>query len=348
MSGDRQHFLPRFLLRGFNSRPESKDAAFTWVFRSALAPFESNIINVGISKDFYTIDGDPALDDLITKMEDRFGNYVNELRARDSENKLLDPDIPELITHLILRSKHLRDAFQRSAFYMIDALLRILERPGAMEELILNYAKTHPEVIWQEIEPSLKGRRITKRNKARILKLITDHLAPLLLKAQLPQLDVFVEKFKAHIRSEKFAQSIKQSHIKSLVEKNTLPQARVDYVRALNWFLVIRDPWSFILGDVAVVSKIGSSGSLKSLPDVSDQVIYIALPLSDTHLIVGVKGNGLPNHELEHINTDIASLSHEFFVSKTNTEREKAYFTVLGTYSDLIAEAALQEIVDEV
>jgi hypothetical protein len=51
MSGERQHFLPRFLLRGFDSRTDGREM-YTWVFRREREPFEPNIINVGVSKEF--------------------------------------------------------------------------------------------------------------------------------------------------------------------------------------------------------------------------------------------------------------------------------------------------------
>jgi Protein of unknown function (DUF4238) len=53
MAGERQHFLPRFLLKGFASR-QSRQQFYTWVFQKGKEAFETNILNVGLAKNFYT------------------------------------------------------------------------------------------------------------------------------------------------------------------------------------------------------------------------------------------------------------------------------------------------------
>ena len=138
MPGERQHFVPRFLLKGFASRTEGKDS-YTWVFRRGKPPFETNIINIGVSKEFYSLDGHAELDDWITNIEDKFATYVDELRSHTTETELQNSKIPELVTHLLFRTKYFRDAFRRSAEYVFNAVVQALERPENLENLILNH-----------------------------------------------------------------------------------------------------------------------------------------------------------------------------------------------------------------
>jgi hypothetical protein len=52
MAGDRQHILPRFLLKGFASRIEG-EKIYTWVYPRNSPPVEANIRKVGVEKHFY-------------------------------------------------------------------------------------------------------------------------------------------------------------------------------------------------------------------------------------------------------------------------------------------------------
>lgn len=68
----RQHYLPRFLLRGFCSR-ESKGSQYVWVHTSSRRAYETNIENVGVEAGFYDLDGDNSVDGHITQNEGQLG-----------------------------------------------------------------------------------------------------------------------------------------------------------------------------------------------------------------------------------------------------------------------------------
>lgn len=69
MAGSRHHVIPRFLLRGFASRVTSKankkENIFVWVHSKGKAPYECNIVNVGVEREFYG-QGAQSVDDEIT------------------------------------------------------------------------------------------------------------------------------------------------------------------------------------------------------------------------------------------------------------------------------------------
>jgi len=343
MVNERQHFLPRFLLKGFASRREGKDV-YTWVFRRGSLPFETTIINIGVSKKFYDLDEDNhQLDDMITDIENTFATCIDELRSQTSEGQLLEPEIPELVTHLMLRTKYLRDSFSRSANYLFDALLSAMKRPDVFEKALLNHLKTHPEEFWNQMPGSQHS---TRKQKAVFMKSVVS-LMPALLREQQPQIAMILDSTKQYI-SANLERLAKNSHVKALTT-NLLPEARVDFARELNWFLIIREKGTFILGDVGVVSKIERKGRLKPLPDVSDQVEQIWLPISDTHLVTGLKTNQeMVELDIEVINQGTSSLSHDFFISSKISEYEDRFAEVLGTNSGIFSDEELEKIVQEV
>ena len=112
MAGKRQHFMPRFLQQGFASRVKN-DETYTWVFRKGALPFEANITKVGVESEFYNENEDTEADDLITKDEaTKFAGLVRAIRDGEPSS-LSDPRLPQLIAHLEIRTRHLRQNFVR-------------------------------------------------------------------------------------------------------------------------------------------------------------------------------------------------------------------------------------------
>src|SRR5689334_9268550 len=116
MAGKRQHFVPRFLQAGFASK-KTADQVFTWVHRKDRPPFESNTLNVGVEREFYSIGTDTAADDAITDIEDSFSTLVRTLRDCAAQ-PVSDPKIPQLISHLEIRTRHLRQSLISATDYL--------------------------------------------------------------------------------------------------------------------------------------------------------------------------------------------------------------------------------------
>jgi len=68
MAGNRQHFIPQFLLKGFASR-KARSNLFCWVYRKNIKPFETNITKIGVERKFYVESEDTTLDESITGAE---------------------------------------------------------------------------------------------------------------------------------------------------------------------------------------------------------------------------------------------------------------------------------------
>lgn len=66
MSGRRHHYLPRFLQRPFAHRQNGKES-YVYAHHSARGAYPSNVMNLGLERDFYGSPEDTTLDDEITK-----------------------------------------------------------------------------------------------------------------------------------------------------------------------------------------------------------------------------------------------------------------------------------------
>lgn len=343
MAGERQHFLPRFLLKGFASRSEG-DNSFVWVFRKDSPPFEANITKVGVSNRFYNLRDNNELDKLITDTEYKFVNCVDGLRLLVSDSEVKNAEIPEFITHMLLRTKYFRDSINKSTRFAFEALLTAMKRPDIIEKVILKDIKSNPDEFLKKVLPDMKGHNLSTKQKGQLLMTILK-MTPDILHQNFPQLLEFIDTVREYIRTN-FQRLATEAHVKAMM-KSINPQLRIDFARRLNWFIIVRQAGSFVLGDVGVVSIIGAEGRLKSLPDVSDDVQQMWLPIGDTHLLIGAKE--LPVYlNNEEINIGTASLSNDFMISSRNSEYEKLLAETLGTRPGLITDNELENLVKEV
>jgi hypothetical protein len=341
MSGDRQHFLPQFLSRGFASKARKKQF-YIWVFRRGTAPFEANTLKIGLSNKFYTSGNDYALDDLITQMENKFGYYVDSLRHQTHERELDSAEAPELITHMAFRTKHLRDLFQKPSEYFLNASVDAFSRNDVLEQMVIKEIKSNSEKFVKKL---FKGQKLSKRERRRRVDALIG-TSPAFAENYLHPMKMVMAKFKEQL-SMKLPELIKQGHIKALTKNPLPPKITVDFARQFQWFLVVRENAHMILGDVGVVMKTGtgSDAKLQSLP--VENVDQLWLPISDTHVIMGVKDRALISYDFDLLNSETAAISSDFFVSKTNTEREARYASLQATRSTPFTDDLLQEIVSE-
>jgi len=106
MSGRRHHYLPRFLQRPFAHRQNGKEF-YVHAHHSARGAYPSNVMNLGLERDFYGSPEDTTLDDEITKGEQHLAQTVNKLN--DGQEVPVD-DIASLIAALSFRTKAMRKA----------------------------------------------------------------------------------------------------------------------------------------------------------------------------------------------------------------------------------------------
>jgi hypothetical protein len=174
MAGNRQHILPRFLLKGFASRVERK-GIYTWVYSKERGPFETNIINVGVEKYFYGGDGELNVDDDITDFEGEYAPLLDELREHEGQVEISDPRIANLITHLVVRTKHIRESLRESSEFMIQKISKHLSDFANLKAAMLSQAgiKEFKKTL-KDMQASRSVRRKSQKLAKRILPGLID------------------------------------------------------------------------------------------------------------------------------------------------------------------------------
>ncbi|MGH9970586.1 MAG: DUF4238 domain-containing protein [Pyrinomonadaceae bacterium] len=343
MAGNRQHILPRFLLKGFASRIE-REKIFTWVSRKGTKPFETTVENVSVEKYFYGKQGELSADGKITELEAGYARLINEIRGMGDSNQVIDPALPDFVAHLVVRTKQLRQFFRESADYLLDELTNYLSEPANLKRLLLS----RPTTIEEELGRLMKNIDLPEELKE-MLPALVEHYAPTLLDEGMPEFRSTLKGLMADMK-QMLPKAIKEGHIKSLAN-HPVPETRSDSYRTLKWF-VLRSQSPLILGDTGCLFEIEGQRRFKPSDDKGDQIVNIYLPIASHRLLVGTSHASVPLVDVTEVNNAIAKCAYEYFVSSTSCETVDDLTASIGLWSGLLTknemETLLAEIVEDI
>ena len=93
-------------------------------------PIELNVTKIGVEKDFYG----KELDDRITELESGFASLADDLRARSGP--VDKPEIADLVAHLTLRTRALRQSAIELARKMTDRIRDHVSQPCVIKAAV--------------------------------------------------------------------------------------------------------------------------------------------------------------------------------------------------------------------
>jgi hypothetical protein len=343
MSGKRQHFIPRFLQSGFASHMNG-DEIFTWVYRKDTQPYNTNTANTGVEGHFYFQDDDNQADDDITSAEGGFCELVYALRNGSEEATADSGALAELIAHLEIRTRHLRQSFSNTSGAVMEEMLRFMDDRQAFGDFMKRRLMNDPSIVRNAITDELR-----KRN-------LPDSLLPQLLDASLSQpfveqvlpslladLPLMIDQFRSALPHIVESAS-KSGHIKAL--KQTLsPQAKIDQYRALNFCLFHSTKVMFPLGDAPIIFRLNGDRPFKTFSEKNDLIQSVYLPLTPSLILVGRIDEYMP--ELSQIPIAVAQCSLEYFISDSQSKANDALHPHIGKNAHLLTEDQIKNLITE-
>ena len=264
MPSTNEHYIPKFLLKGFASSTR-RNQVYTWLFRHCLEPIETNTRNIGSEFDFYAGIANRNADTAIKPLERELAKYVGKLRRVTKEIRLTDTIVPELVVHVMLRNNCLRQAMIR----LVQKTTEIMKARMQNQETLPRYAlKAFSQRPAEFIAAFQEGARMAGLDQQWSLSMLDGLFRnPPIYRLQAEISSEMEEYFKDLnvFLSKNFAEFAKTSHVEGLLTA-TLPTQWVEAIEDWNWFLVIRDKGTFILGDVGPLFKVNGSTQYRSLP----------------------------------------------------------------------------------
>lgn len=321
MGGDRQHFLPRFLMKGFASRIDGKKV-FVWLYRKDAVAREESTRNVGLKRGFYETGQDTA-DPEITAAEGPMGDLVHHLRDLPTGSTVDGAEVSEMVAHLVARTKHIRDSVETLGDLALERFDEFLSSGQDFTRMVLDSPR-----IKQQILAGIPAflRPMAMQDFPSLLKMLEQACGPAL---QAMVLDAMSQARKG------IPELAKKSHVE-LLRRGLAPEARVENYRELSWY-VIDVPIPMILGDVGVLFETAGPRRFKPYDEKGDLVIGAYLPISGQRLMVGLRLDRPPTPSPEEIRVAYAGACREFFVGSVLSEELKQLQPLLGTESEMMS-----------
>ena len=128
MAGKKQHFIPRHFLKPFVA-PGGGD--HLWVYRKGhMSPIRVARRDAAAQNCFYSkpsVDRSPTLDEMVTDYETNLHRKVDSIRRLELGDAIDSQVIAEVVTHLAVRSSHLRGTVSEAIVTIVNALQNLVD-----------------------------------------------------------------------------------------------------------------------------------------------------------------------------------------------------------------------------
>lgn len=324
MAGRGQHYIPRFLQRGFICNNQEQVYFYSKIKKEVI---KTNIGNIGLGRDFYSSPEDTYLDDVITEHENKIiSPLIDVLRSIESDNIVDSSTATTLISHFITRTKYIRDLCSEACKSTLDILESQIATKKAEEEFIKNFVQS--DMFKEELKKEFKQQKLISDD------LLINSLCTQMAKNphEFPIINQAIEAMKAVYQKlqNDHLEMIKKSHKKALI--NLLESSNVKYSQYENfiWHLKIYPDDSIILSDnIAMTYNTETKKVYPPFFTNKDDNTQIYMPISHNKLLVGTQ-NHSPILEVDQINEYMISISSNFFIASIFNEGYEHQIQLIG------------------
>ncbi|ENZ9765821.1 DUF4238 domain-containing protein [Escherichia coli] len=336
MAGNRQHFIPRFLQRGFSN--EKKGKYFTNWYRKDC--FKENMIveNIGLENKFYSHYGDSIVDRKITENETySYSRILNSL-VDGTYNLDNRKDLAEFIYHMEIRTKNLRENMIDSWAYFSEQLKnRLLDK-----ETLIDYFKRNPKLLKESLQNELNKLPIPASLHGQYNSMFFDDIQLWLPSAAEKILSIVVPKFEQEIIS-KIPEIVKKVQLDVLVSSK---DKKSNIYKNMH-YRVLKTNQPLILGDSIVIFEVSGERKFKPFYESNDDLKCIYIPL-DSYSLLYATPNPEDKPNVDGINKAIAQCSFDFFISKFHSDECQIFRSEIGKNAFIVTTEYIDEILSKI
>lgn len=337
MAGRGQHYIPRFLQRGFICNNQEQVYFYSKIKNEVI---KANISKIGVGRDFYSGPEDTYLDDVITENENKIiYPLVDVLRDIESDNIVDSNTAITLISHFITRTKYIRDLCSEACKSTLDILESQIATKKAEEEFIKNFVQS--DMFKEELKKEFKQQKLISND------VFIDDLCAKMAKNphEFTILNQAIEAMKAVYQKlqNDHLEMVKKSHKKALTNFLESSDTKYDQYKNFIWHLKIYPDDSIILSDnIAMTYNTETKQVYPPFLTNQDNNTQIYMPISHNKLLIGTQNNS-PILEVEQINEYMISISSNFFIASIFNERYEHQIQLIG---NKVREQIQQEILE--
>ncbi|WP_177327194.1 DUF4238 domain-containing protein [Pseudomonas sp. WCS374] len=306
MAGIYQHFIPRFLQKGFRI-PSNGAEVRSWLYDRRREARPTNLKAIGMEGYFYAVETEPDLDDKITVAEEKvYAPLIDRLRRGELDGQFIT-GVPDLLAHFEIRSRHVRQNLESAGDACIGYILQRMADPRLLSELLRPHLHLASPVFAQAIENMGNADQVKQLLQLRPELLTGEFFGPFfqMAAAQIAALGPGIK--------DVIARAVKQSHIR-VMSDSVSPEKRADCFRALSYSLETYAPGDLPLGDSIVLFHVEGERAFRPFLDKSDELIHVILPLASNLYLMGTSDvyQGPPTYDLPR---EIARCSMDYFIA---------------------------------
>lgn len=336
MSGKKQHYIPKVLLKEFRANQRGKYGQ-AFVYKSGKVPYLSSIADIAAERYFYSDLGDgtsKTLDDRITDYENTLTSLLRSLQDI-ANGRLADPLVSaEVVAHLSIRGAYLREMFSSGARQLIQGTSDSWSDPDIVRAILFLDEFEGTPIFVASIDNEIEKIRHTLPSGFPI-----PLLKRLLLYFARESFDSFHESFFPSIDTAlkqlvpQVSGAMRSGHAR-VFDTSMAPDKRVSDLATLSWH-VHRSETALILPDCVAVSVDKTWTSMQPyLMESIDNVGAIMLPLAFDKMLVGLPVGASENRANFDFNSHAAGCSAVFFVSSEDSGDVRALADNIGNVTD--------------
>lgn len=323
MSGQKQHYIPQCLLKGFEA-PSTGKTQKVWVFKKGQPPYISPTQDVATERHFYSElskDGTLTLDDRITQYETELGSLLNLLHEAPLDSTIDATIAAEVITHLTIRGAYLRDLFSLGVKQLIFGVTDIVSNKESLRMSLGMDADDPAPMVQEQIEKIL-SEHADFFARTGMPKHVFRQMALTLVKENFDRFHADQSPVLLAMLNEMASQTNKVSragHAKALTS-SLKPDPRILSLSQLVWKIRAVPEGDLILPDCVALSIQSNS----TIPEPCiltklDEINIVLFPLCAKKLLIG-RRTETNSPEVQDFNQAAAACSQTFFVSACKTD----------------------------
>lgn len=340
--GERHHYIPRFLQKGFASRIEEEKV---WIWQSSAnrPPVEISTKHAGVEKRFYG--NDDELEFAFAEYEQKFAPAIIQVAGGRNPNEL-SQILSSLVWTQAVRTKAIRESFDNALRSMLGELLDEARSTNLAARISSRTENEFDSMFADIVQKLPHDERLVAEESYKVPK-----IRLLMIQAARSQLSnggfttMLSRLLTAVTDGEMISEMVRAGTLKGLkkmLDLNTTPNATIPKI----WKVVKFEDHSIILGDICTF-YVSADGRCGGAGRFGEDWMAVCLPISHNSILIGTNGQSEFELSAEVVNFYSASLSADVIFSSRASPTFLSLANKIGTLEPLIDQTEIAELVTQ-
>ncbi len=344
MAGIRQHYVPRFLQRGFAAKRNGRDA-WVYAFRPEGEPALTNVDDLFVLPRFYDDASGAGVDSRLTVAERVHAKITETIRQTRTLDRVDRRELGRLVAFFASRTRHMRTSFGDVATRGLVGMREGMSS-GAFRDLVLAEFDRDPQAwarrwLTKDVDP-----RIAVFVEAAMGVPELRNMVRIKLHELLPQLPARLEAAFGQLFSGGLDKALREGQGRA-IDRFASGEDAVKFAD-LAWDVWTTPPGEeFILGDAVVVARMGVDAYGSPWKPSREARLTIVVPLSGRVALRGARGELFDGWSVARVNVESAAASREGFIAARLVNDWRSLQAQIGTRCELLSEAELRAAVQD-